>query len=93
MLRPIFTGASSHQPTCEKESVYSVEIESILIAAARIHAVPLEAFVRCDRALGLFLSGSKSFFLFCLGLSPILSYELTPLFHVHGNWTEGSIWL
>lgn len=58
--------------------------------------MPSEAFVRGDKALGLFLSCSKSFFLFYLELSPILSYELTLLFHLDGNvgWMmEGRIWL
>lgn len=83
-------------PTCDKKSVNSMAIESILIAPPQICAMPSEAFVRCDKALSLFLSCSKSFFLFYLGLSPTLRDELTRLFHLHGSVghaTEGRIWL
>lgn len=61
-----------------------MEIGALLIAP-QSRAQPSEAFVRCDKALGLFLSHSKSFFLLYLGFSPILGYELTALFHLHGN--------
>lgn len=57
-----------YQSTCDKKSVHSVEIESILIAPPQIRAMPSEEFVRCDKALCLFLSCSKSFFLFYLGM-------------------------
>lgn len=65
-----------------------------LLIAPQSCSLPSEAFVRCDKALGLFLSHSKSFFLLYLGLSPTLGYELTALSLAWKcSVPEGRIWL
>lgn len=65
-----------------------------LLIAPQSCSMPSEAFVRCDEALGLFLSHSKSFFLLYLGLSPTLGYELTALSLAWKySVPEGRIWL
>lgn len=65
-----------------------------LLIALQSCALPSEVFVRCDKALGLFLSHSKSFFLLYLGFSPTLGYELTALSLAWKcSVPEGRMWL